>query len=115
MAIRLNDNLNIEAPKPADERYGPYANTAAALSAVLTYRRYQGLVVGIQVDGSIVDYWFRDGIDDLDLIIKQTVPAPTGPTGASGDTGPTGPTGEKGNDGTSVAILGSVTDRKSVV
>ena len=70
MSIILNDNLSIQAPKAADSRFGPYADVATALSSVITANRYQGLVVGITVSGSVVEYWFRDGTADANLILK---------------------------------------------
>jgi len=70
MAILLNDNLSIQAPKAADSRFGPYANTATALTSIVTANRFQGLVVGITVGGQVVEYWFRDGTADSNLILK---------------------------------------------
>ena len=70
MAIILNDNLSIQAPKAADSRYGPHADTATAIAAVISANRYQGLVVGITSGSSVVEYWWRDGTADGNLIIK---------------------------------------------
>jgi len=70
MAIILNDNINVEAPKATDNRYGPYANTAVALTSVPAYQRYQGLVVGVLISGSVVEYWFKDGTADGNLVAK---------------------------------------------
>jgi hypothetical protein len=70
MAIILNDNLSIQAPKATDARYGPHVNTAAAISDVILANRYQGLVVGIIDGSSVVEYWWRDGIANGNLIIK---------------------------------------------
>ena len=55
MSILLNDNLSIQAPKSVDTRYGPYVDAANALSSIVSANRYQGLVVGITVSGSIVE------------------------------------------------------------
>jgi hypothetical protein len=72
MAILLNDNLDIAAIKPTDNRYGPFANSAVAVVSITPTRRYKGLTVGILNNGTIVkDYWFRDGIADTDLIVKN--------------------------------------------
>ena len=68
MSIILNDNLGIQAPKPADERYGPYASVPDALVAVVEARRYQGLRIGVLVGGQLQDYWFKDGIGDGNLV-----------------------------------------------
>lgn len=70
MAIILNDNINLASNKPLDKRFGPYANIADALNDIPAFQRHQGLVVGIIENGSVIDYWFRDGISDVDLVSK---------------------------------------------
>jgi hypothetical protein len=70
MAILLNDNLSIQAPLPSDARYGPHADVATALTAVILANRFQGLTVGIISGVAIVEYWFRDGTADANLILK---------------------------------------------
>jgi predicted nucleic acid-binding Zn-ribbon protein len=71
MPILLNDNLDIKAPRPTDNRYGPYASTAAALAAIPSAQRYIGLTVGVLGVGSLVEeYWFNDGILDTDFVLK---------------------------------------------
>jgi hypothetical protein len=35
MAINLNDNLIVQAPKATDERYGPYNSEAEALTTMV--------------------------------------------------------------------------------
>jgi hypothetical protein len=70
MAILLNDNLSIQAPLSADARYGPHADVATALSAVILANRFQGLTVGVISGGAIVEYWFRDGTANGNLILK---------------------------------------------
>ena len=81
MAITLSDNLNVATNAPVDVKYGPYSNTsillalADAIAAVPAGIRYQGLTVGL-VDTSagteVVEYWFKDGIADIDLVEKET-------------------------------------------
>jgi len=71
MAILLNDNLDVAANKPTDFRYGPYATVQAALDAIPPFKRYVGLTVAVGT-GAVVEYWFRDGILDANLIEKQT-------------------------------------------
>lgn len=72
MAININDNFEVNAPKPTDARYGVYADTATALTAIPSSIRYQGLTVGVLVSGAVIEYWFKDGVADLDLIEKTT-------------------------------------------
>ena len=67
MAIDFNDNLQIRAPKPIDDRFGPWSTTAEALANIPRPYRYIGLVVNI--DG--IDYWFDGGVDDEYLVEKQ--------------------------------------------
>lgn len=83
MAILLNDNLKIAAAKPVDNRFGPYASTAAALAAIPAYQRYAGLVVAVLESGDVVEYWFKSGTADLDLEVK-TSGSVNGATGATG-------------------------------
>ena len=70
MAISLNDNILTNAPKPSDSRYGNFASVPEALASVGSGIRYQGLTLGILSGGSVEDYWFKDGIADVNLVIK---------------------------------------------
>jgi len=80
MSIILNDNIDARAPKPTDSRFGTsisgttgfYATTLAANAAIPTYQRYIGLTVGIKVGNNpIQEYWYANGINDADLVIKS--------------------------------------------
>jgi len=81
MAITLSDNLNVATNAPVDVKYGPYVSTsiplalADAVAAIPAGLRYQGLTVGL-VDTSagteVVEYWFKEGIADIDLVEKET-------------------------------------------
>ena len=64
-----------------DYWYGPYndiyeaktatQNTTDGMSGATEVHRYVGMTVGIlDENGSITEYWFRDGIEDSDLIPK---------------------------------------------
>ena len=79
MSIILNDNIDVRAPKPADARFGTtisgttgfYATTTDANTAIPSYQRYVGLTVGIKVGSNpIQEYWYANGITDLDLVLK---------------------------------------------
>lgn len=70
MPIQLNDNIAVQAPYPTDSRYGTYADVATALSAIVESVRYIGLTAGVMVNGSAVEYWFKDGILDANFVIK---------------------------------------------
>jgi len=69
MSILLNDNLSVQAPKPVDANYGPYASTTAANTAISSASRYVGLTVGIGTT-TVVEYWYNGGIADVNLIAK---------------------------------------------
>lgn len=71
MPILRSDNLFIAAPKPVDNRYDNngqgYIDVAAVNAAIIQSYRYIGLTVNIQG----VEYWYRDGTGDGDLIAKD--------------------------------------------
>ena len=69
MAILLNDNVQIYAPKILDNRYGPYATIELAKSSVDSLNRHVGLTVAIGTT-SLVEYWWEAGIADSDLVVK---------------------------------------------
>lgn len=71
MAILLNDNLDIAAPKAADNRFGPHVSVAAANTAIPSIKRFVGLTVGIISGSTVVEYWYRAGITDGDLVVKS--------------------------------------------
>lgn len=67
MPIDFNDNLQIRAPKPIDDRYGPWETIEEGLLNVPFSYRYNKLTLNI----AGVEYWFKDGLTDINLIIKQ--------------------------------------------
>ena len=67
MAIDFNDNLQIRAPKPIDDRYGPWETIEEGLINVPYPYRYDKLTLNING----VEYWFKEGLEDVDLIIKE--------------------------------------------
>lgn len=82
MAIILNDNIKINAGKPSESKYLSSGNTAysgstlsAALSAVTSAisisERHEGLTVLVTTGGSNIEYWFKEGVDDINLIEKK--------------------------------------------
>ena len=70
MATSLNDNIRIEAGKNVDDRYlngvTPWTDVAAVNTAIVPSRRHKGLTVLIDD----TEYWYRDGISNIDLIVK---------------------------------------------
>jgi hypothetical protein len=71
MSILLNDNLAVQANKPVDAKYGPYASVAAANAAISSANRFTGLTVGIGTT-TIAEYWYNGGIADGNLVVKST-------------------------------------------
>lgn len=71
MAIILNDNIRVSAPKATDYKYGPWNSISDAQTNVESAFRFQGLTQGILVDGAIVEHYYRDGITNAQLIPKS--------------------------------------------
>lgn len=72
--IQVSGSILVGTQKPTDARYGPYASTSAALSDLTPVYRYKGLTVGIETGGVITEYWFNDGIQDTDFVVKSLDP-----------------------------------------
>jgi hypothetical protein len=70
----------IDGNELVDAKYGPYLSTTQCLNLLLIRDRKIGQTVGIYNGTGLTEYWFRDGIEDADLIEKST-------GGAGGDTG----------------------------
>jgi len=76
MAIILNDNIKINAGKPSESKYLSSGNTAfTSVSEVYTQipisERYLGLTVLLDSGGSNVEYWWKEGVLDTNLIEKK--------------------------------------------
>ena len=71
MAILLSDSIRVGQQKPIDDKYynglSPYSSTTDVNSNILSSVRYRGLTVN--VNG--VEYWYKDGISNGDLVIKS--------------------------------------------
>jgi hypothetical protein len=81
MAILINDNYNLTAPKPFDARYfspvgTPWASVGAANTGIPSSFRYQGLTINIMG----VEYWYGAGILDTDLVLKSNAGTLSGAT-----------------------------------
>jgi hypothetical protein len=72
MAILLNDNIQIEAGKHIDNKYGPYNNLASVLTSIPSFKRARGLTVGVIEGGLLKEYWFKEGTNNSDLVEKIT-------------------------------------------
>lgn len=83
MAITFNDNINVSAGKALDSRYGPFDTTIIALDTVKILQRSRGLTIGIG-DPVVVEYWFKDGIEDSNFVPKTASGNLTGITAGNG-------------------------------
>jgi hypothetical protein len=72
MAIALNDNIQIVASKLVDNKYGPYTSVTTALTTLSAFIRARGQTVGITENNTLKEYWFKDGIADINLIEKTS-------------------------------------------
>ena len=76
MAIILNDNIKINAGKPSESKYLSssgiaYSSTTEATINVPISERYLGLTVLVDTGTSNIEYWWREGVEDVDLIEKK--------------------------------------------
>jgi hypothetical protein len=74
MAIQLNDNVKINAPKPGEYRYLsplnlPYTGLTHVYNSISSGERFLGLTVLIRD----VEYWFQQGTANGDLVPKDGV------------------------------------------
>jgi hypothetical protein len=70
---RIVPNDLLLYPKKAELQYkGTFDSLALAINGVLLSDRKLGDTVGIKENGSVVEYWWRDGVADADLT-KKTV------------------------------------------
>jgi len=81
MALELPFGLKVLNPLPVDDKYlsggTPYTSVSAVNTAIPEPIRHQGLTVNING----VEYWYKDGVTDGDLVLKTT----GGGTAASGE------------------------------
>lgn len=71
--IGITQPLNIVSRAYAnlDAKYGPYNSIENALENIPMSLRIQGLTIGIIIDNSIREYWWKNGIEDTNLILKS--------------------------------------------
>jgi hypothetical protein len=80
MALILNDNIQNNSPKSLDAKYTrftsgitrSYSSTSEAISSIPVSFRSVGLTVLINVASVNVEYWWRAGTADGDLVPKST-------------------------------------------
>ena len=73
MANSFDLSVNVRNANPSaniDFYYGTYESKEAACAAVPSAVRMIGKTVGIIENGSVVEYWWKSGIADEDLVLK---------------------------------------------
>lgn len=72
MAIALSDNIQVNNSKHVDNRYGPYSSVSNANSSIPVLARVEGLTVGIDSGNGIQEYWYKGGVSDSNLVVKDS-------------------------------------------
>jgi hypothetical protein len=71
--FNLSNKIQIVNPSAnVDSHYGTYASLSDAYIGVPEILREKGKTVGILESGSVVEYWWKSGITDIDLVKKET-------------------------------------------
>src|SRR5690349_14141522 len=91
MAIILNDNLQSNSPKSLDNKYlkfgtTPYVSIADVNATIPLAYRSLGLTVLIDDGSEALEYWYKDGTANGDLVLKTgeiVTVANLGPSGAA--------------------------------
>jgi len=102
--LQLQGGVQPTNPRPVDTWSGPFFGTsvvnacAVALTSIPIGVRFQSMEVRLIADNQSYKYWFRNGVQDSDLI-EIAIAGATGFEGATGFTGATGPIGATGSTG----------------
>ena len=71
--FNLSNEIQIVNPSAnVDSHYGTYTSLSDAYIGVPEILREKGKTVGVLESGSVVEYWWKSGITDIDLIKKET-------------------------------------------
>ena len=72
MAFDISQQVKIVNPVAnVDYYYGTYTSIEEACSSVPSEIRVKGKTVGILTDKGVVEYWWKNGITDEDLVLKN--------------------------------------------
>jgi hypothetical protein len=109
MAITFNNNFKIGIGAPIDSKYlnslnQPYASTGATNTAIQQSQRYVGLTVNV----GNVEYWYKNGTADTDLILKTF-------SGGTGGGTITGGTNGLGVFGKNICLGGTLTNTTTII
>ena len=73
MAIALGDNIGVTGPLPTDNRYYNTSNNLPWTGVTQVNTALSGVTyIGLTVNISGVEYWYKDGIADIDLVEKTS-------------------------------------------
>ena len=71
MSIKLSDSIRVGQQKPLEDKYFnelvPYTSINQVNGLILKTVRHIGLTVNINGD----EYWYKDGIEDSNLVLKS--------------------------------------------
>lgn len=74
MAIKLNDSVRVQGAKPVEDKMlnngVPYSSVAQAKNTIAKTDRYQSLTVIVNNGTSNEEWWWKDGVEDINLISK---------------------------------------------
>ena len=72
MSIKLSDSIRVGQQKPLEDKYFnelvPYTSTSQVNTLLPKAVRHRGLTVNINGE----EYWYKDGIEDSNLVLKIT-------------------------------------------
>ncbi len=75
MAITLNDSIRVQGGKPVEDKRlnngVPYTSVAEVNTLIHITDRYPSLEVYIRIGGANFTYWYKEGIENTDLILKE--------------------------------------------
>lgn len=63
-------NISTNSKPNIDDKYGPYNDLNEAKGSINSNERAIGLTIGIITNDGIVEYWWKNGTSDNDLVIK---------------------------------------------
>lgn len=69
--MKTTTPLYVVGNELADAKYGPYLTTTQVLALLPIDDRKIGQTVGVYDGTGIVEYWFKDGIENADLVLKS--------------------------------------------
>lgn len=70
--INLTDNFNLNKPAHLDARVGPWESVEDAKANVPFDKREIGLTLVVDDGSGAVEYWFKEGLTNGDLVAKST-------------------------------------------